>query len=511
MSPGGAAPTLWSRLERDPADPAVADSRRADDWAELETRTAAIGHGVEALGLGPGDHVALVAGNRVEFYEVLIGVQRAGMTVSPLKAGWTAAEIGYVLADAGTRLVVTDADAARGAAVAAGLAVLDLEAGFEDWLAVQDQSPLPADRVGRRMSYTSGTTGRPKGVVRHLAEAPCIESFARGRLMAQLLGLPGAGVHLMVAALFHGAPLAFSLNALAAGQSIRILERWDAAAGLQALGEGVASTTMVPTQFRQLLALPVELRAAFSPAGLRRVLHGGEPCPVEVKRRMVEWWGPLFTEYYGASEGGMSLATTEEWLARPGTVGRAIPGQHFLILDDQGRPLPPRTEGRVHVVTPGADRGFSYLNDTEKTERAHSSGAFTVGDIGWLDEDGYLFISGRQADAIVSAGVNIYPAEVEAVLATIDDIVDACVIGGPHEERGETVVALLVLRDGADQARVRAEVDARCAAALAAYQRPREVKVRESLPRDATGKLLRRTLRAELWGDRSHFAAPHPG
>ena len=454
--------------------------------------------------------MALVAGNRLEFYEALIGLQRAGLTVSPLKTGWTTAEIGHVLADAGSRLLIGDTDAARAAARAAGIPCVDLDAGFEAWLGDQPTEPLPADLPGRRMSYTSGTTGRPKGVVRSGGQPPFLESLARSGLMAGLLGLPSDGVHLMVAAVFHGAPLTFSLSALAAGGSIRILERWDAGPGLAALGRGVSSTTMVPTQFRQLLGLPEPVRAGFSAPGLRRVLHGGEPCPVDLKRRMIEWWGPVFTEYYGASEGGMSLATTEEWLARPGTVGRPIPGQHFVILDPAGAVLPPRTEGRVHVVTPGSERGFHYHNDAARTEQAHRDGAFTVGDIGWLDEDGFLFISGREADAIVSAGVNIYPAEVEGVLATVDGIIDACVVGGPDPERGETVVALVVLGEGADEAAVRAALEARCAEVLAAYKRPRRVLVRSSLPRDATGKLLRRPLREQLWGERSPFAAPRP-
>lgn len=506
---GELAPQLWTISGRRPTDAAIEDPRRRLTWAELEERTNAVGHGVESIGLQPGDHVALVAGNRVEFYEAMLGVQRAGMVVSPLKTGWTQDEIAYVLADAGTKLVIADTDAARQAARAAGIPLLDLDADWERWLEQQKRSPLPLDRYGRRMSYTSGTTGRPKGVVRNQGRMSFTDAFARSRQMAALLRLPGDGaVHLMVAALFHGAPLTFSQCALAAGAIVRILPRWDADAAIDALADGVASTTMVPTMFRWLLALPMHRRAALPTPELRCILHGGEPCPVELKRRMIDWWGPVFVEYYGSSEGGMTLATTEEWLAHPGTVGRPIGMYQCLVLDDQGRPLPPRRQGHIHFTTVTGERAFSYLNDPDKTESAYVGNAFSVGDIGWLDEDGYLYISGRIADVIVSAGVNVYPAEVEEVLASVDGIVDAAVVGGPDEERGETVVAVVVLGDGVDEETIRNRIETTCRQRLAAYQRPRRVVVRTALPRDATGKLVRRQLRDELWGGRSPFAVP---
>ncbi len=234
--------------------------------------------------------------------------------------------------------------------------------------------------------------------------------------MAELTGLPGHGVHLFVSHLFHGAPLTFGLGALARGAAIRIVPRWNPEAVLAMLPDGVTSTSMVPTMFRQLLQLPDELRAAFDAPQLVNVLHGGEPCPVPVKQAMLEWWGPRLTEYYGFSEGGMTIATSEEWMARPGTVGRARSNQRLLILDDDGNEVETGVDGTIYFETADGVT-FSYLNDEAKTAAAHRGSAFTVGDIGHVDDEGYLFITGRKSDVIVSSGVNIYPAEVESALS----------------------------------------------------------------------------------------------
>ena len=512
------APPIWELAGASPQAIALEDHRCRVSFGDLEERTNAFGHGLEALGMQPGDHVALVAGNRVEFAEALLGATRAGMLVTPVKTSWTAAEIEYVLRDAGSRAVVTDVDAAREAATAAGIATIDLERGvggasFERWLGTQDTRPLPRDRKGWRLSYTSGTTGRPKGVHR-LADSrlPWCEAFVASRATAATAHLPTDGPHLNVSALFHGAPLAFSLSLLASGCTMRILRRWDADAALDALARDVRSTCMVPTMFRQLLALPRERRRAF-PA-LRAVLHGGEPCPQHVKRQMMHWLGPILVEYYGVTEGGLTIATAEDWLARPGTVGRPAFGMQVLILGQNGEHLGPGEQGTIHFLPPGG-KMFEYRKAPEKTAAAYTrDGAFTVGDIGYVDEDGYLFISGRTSDVIVSSGVNVYPAEIEETLATLPGVRDVCVVGGPDDLRGETPVAFVVLdpdarRDPAAEQVALDALSAACEARLAGYQRPRRLIVRNELPRDPTGKLLRHVLRTELWeGYESNFAAP---
>jgi long-chain acyl-CoA synthetase len=312
----------------------------------------------------------------------------------------------------------------------------------------------------------------------------------------------------MASQLFHGAPLTFGLAALARGAPMRIMPRWDAADFLRHLSDGVASTTLVPTMFRHVLALPEDDRRRFASPTLRTVLHGGEPCPPELKRRMVEWWGPVFVEYFGFSEGGMTLATTEDWLARPGTVGHALPHQEILIVDDEGRRLAPETEGAVYFRSLDGT-GFSYFGDPAKTEAAYGpDGAFTAGDNGWLDGDGYLYISGRRAEVIVSAGVNVYPAEVEAVIDSLDAVADVAVVGGPDLERGEQVVAYVVPAAGWRGQDVVDAVNAATHEHLAGYKRPRDVLVCDEVPRDPTGKLLRTRLRERLWEGGSGFAAP---
>jgi acyl-CoA synthetase (AMP-forming)/AMP-acid ligase II len=314
----------------------------------------------------------------------------------------------------------------------------------------------------------------------------------------------------MASQLFHGAPLTFGLAALARGAPMRIMPRWEPSAFLRLLADDVASTTLVPTMFRQVLALPAADRQAFAARSLRTVLHGGEPCPPELKRRMVDWWGPVFVEYFGFSEGGMTLATTADWLARPGTVGRALPHQEVLVLDAEARRLAPGTEGLVYFRFRDGTR-FTYFGDPLKSDKAYGpEGSFTAGDVGWLDQDGYLFISGRQAETIVCAGVNVYPAEVEAVIDAVPGVADVAVVGGPDAERGERVVAFVVPAPDAVSADVVAAVETACDARLAGYKRPREVVTCGEVPRDATGKLLRARLRERLWDGGSGFAARKP-
>ena len=501
------APPLWTLTNREPGDLAVDDGRRALTWADLDRESTAFGHGLEAHGLVPGDHVAVVARNHVEYLVAVIGIQRAGMVITPVKTGWTPSEIGYLLEDAESRAVVTDIQSAREAAARAGIATIDLEQDYATWIDAQSTEPFPHDRHGWRLSYTSGTTGRPKGVVRaDSGERPFSEAFAASAAFATALRIPRDGFHLVVSRLFHGAPLTFALSALAAGTPLLIMERWDATAAIDHLANGAASTIMVPTMFRQMLALPEEVRARLPVPSLETVIHGGEPCPIGLKQRMIDWLGPIFVEYFGVSEGGMTLASTDDWLARPGTVGQIHTAAGIVILDDDGNEVPPGVEGGVYFKTSGT--AFEYKGDPAKTAAAYKGDAFTAGDIGWIDDDGYLFLSGRRADVIVSAGVNIYPAEIETELDAVPGVADLCVVGAPHEERGEVPVAVVVLADDVDALEVVAALEAHAAEHVAGYKRPTRYLVEDALPRDDTGKLLRRQVRDRMWGDESPFAAP---
>jgi long-chain acyl-CoA synthetase len=492
-----------------PDSVAVDDLTRRLTWAELESRSNAIGHGIEALGATPGSHVAVSISNRVEFVESVLGAWRAGCGYTPMKTGWTAAEVGPVLDDADTRVVITDQPGARDAARERGIPVVDPDHGYETWLGGFPDSPLTGERFGYKMAFTSGTTGRPKGVVLSGSGATPFDVAWEGMAFwARQLRLIGEGTHLFLSRLFNGAPQTFGFGALALGATLRILPRWTPQAALDQLADpDVTSTIMVPTMFRQLLTLP-NLDRSTSPApGLRTLVHGGEPCPVPVKEAIADWFGDCLVEYYGFTEGGFTVLGPGEWQDRPGTVGRALSNATIRILDEHGDDVGTNREGTVYFEL-ASGRRFRYSStDPTTTEAAHRGDAFTVGDVGWLDDDGYLYISGRRADLIVTAGVNVYPAEIEQALADVPGVADLCVVGGPDPERGEAIVLFVSLTPVADPDSVRAALKAATTERLATYKQPRDVRLVDDIPRDSTGKLLRRTLRDELWAGREQFAA----
>lgn len=491
---------LATVLGLDPNAPAVTDERRTLNWDALDRRSHALARGLERLGVVPGQHVALICSNRVEFVDAVLGVTRGGFLFTPLKTNWTATEVQWLLEDANSAAVITDQEVGIACAAAAGIPCITIDDHFDDWLDTQPADPVPMDRRGGRIPYTSGTTGRPKGVHRTGGPPDFATWLTASAGYTQALGLPGHGDHLMVAQMFHGAPLNFGMSTMFAGAHLRIMTRWHAEQAVPLLA-AATSSIMVPTMFRQLLALPEENRAALPGSNLEMVLHGGEACPVPVKQRMIDWWGPIFTEYYGFTEGGMTVCTSEDWLARPGTVGRPGGGIRAMIVDAEGNEAPPNVTGTVYFQREGG-RYFRYANDTSKTEAAHrADDSFTVGDHGWLDEDGWLFLAGRTAELIVGAGVNIYPAEIETVISTVAGVVDCCVVAGPHPTRGEEPIAWVVVADLDAAEDTVARAVAACEHDLAGYKHPRDWRVVDELPRDPTGKLLRSNLRAELWPD----------
>ncbi len=480
---------------------AVDDGLRRVSWQDLDARSTAFGHGIESLGGTPGEHVAICVSNRAEFVDAVLGAWRAGCAYTPLKTSWTAPEVGAVLDDAATRVLVTDRAAAAEAARARGIAVVDVNhPEFETWLAGQSDAPLSGDRCGYKLPYTSGTTGRPKGVVMSgSGTTPFAAGWAGIARWAESLHLPGEGTHLFVSRLFNGAPQTFGFGAMARGATLRILRQWDPRLALAALAEpDVTSTIMVPTMFRQLLDLPNIDRTKRPAPRLRTILHGGEPCPIPLKAAMSEWFGEILVEYYGFTEGGMTVVGPADARSHPGTVGKPAAGMSVRILDDAGREVGPGVEGTVYFeLTSG--RRFHYRGDSAPTEQAHVGDAFTVGDIGRLDDDGFLYLCGRADDVVISAGVNIYPAEIEQALCDLAGVADLCVVGGPDEVRGEVPVLFVSLLPGADPDPVRAAVAEASSKRLAPYKRPQSVTVVGEIPRDPTGKLLRRALRDPLW------------
>jgi long-chain acyl-CoA synthetase len=452
-------------------------------------------------GLGPGDSIALVCRNRPEFAEVHAAAQRTGLRLVPVNWHLTADEIGYILGDCGAAAIVADATFAAAAGPASAFVPVRLAVGgdidifdpYDDALAGADPAPLPDPVPGRSMLYTSGTTGRPKGVdrpvTRPLSENPFYQRIFTAAAMRD------DDVHLCTGPLYHAAPLAFSLTVpLLFGSTVVLMDGWEAATTLALIERHrVTHMHVVPTMFHRLLALPDEVRERHDLSTLRFVLHGAAPCPVDVKRRTIEWLGPFIYEYYSATEGGGTFVDSHEWLAKPGTVGRPVEDGMIRILDDDGHDVPAGDIGTVYIRS---TQPFRYHNDEAKTAASYRDNFFTVGDHGYLDTDGYLFLTGRIAELIISGGVNIYPAEVDAVLLTHPAVADVGTIGVPDEEWGERVVAVVEPKRAADaDADLAAELVDWCRERLAHYKCPRHVKFVDELPRHDNGKLYRRRLR----------------
>ena len=504
---------FWNFARRDPAALAlVAPDGR--EWTRGEMLAAAnrIVHGLRALGLGKGDCVATVLPNGAEMIQLYLAIAQAGMYLTPINHHLTAPEIAYIAADSEAGAFVAAepfAAACRGAAdeirfpAAARFSVGRVEGfrPFAELLAGQPDS-LPADRAaGQVMNYTSGTTGRPKGVRRGLAP---IDPDTAASLAAGFLGMFGVkaedgNVHLCGSPLYHTAVLVFAGSSLHLGHPVVLMDRWSPEEMLRLIeAYRVTTSHMVPTQFHRILALPEELRRRHDVSSTRAMVHAAAPCPVDVKRRMLEWWGDSIWEYYAATEGGGTLVTPREWRERPGTVGRAWPGSEIRILDEEGKDCAPGTPGTVYMKLGAAT--FEYKGDRKKTDENRREGFFTVGDIGTLDGDGYLFLLDRKNDMIISGGVNIYPAEIESVLLTHPKIGDAAVFGVPHADWGEEVKAVIQPADGvAGDDRLRQDVLDFCAGKLARYKTPRSIDFIAEMPRDPNGKLYKRKLRDPHW------------
>jgi acyl-CoA synthetase (AMP-forming)/AMP-acid ligase II len=500
---------IFERARSDPAGLALADGERRRSWAELADRATRVARLLRGeLGLRPGDHAALLLGNRAEGVEWIHGAILAGLWVTPVNRHLTAEEVAYVLEDSGARVLLVDE---RRAALARGAklpVVLRVGAELEAALARASDEPMPMDGpAGGPMIYTSGTTGRPKGVKRR--SAPTLaEALAAQERYGRSIGLDGSGAHLVTGPLYHAAPLMFAVYDQQCGAPVVVMPRFEERALLAALAEhGVAHTHLVPTMFVRLLRLAEAERAAFDPAPLRVVLHGAAPIAPAVKRRMIEWWGPVLVEYWGGSEGGVTtLVDSREWLDHPGSVGRALPHYEVFAVDAEGRRLPPGAEGRLHSRPRGEPRLFEYHADPEKTARAYlpgGDGAFTLGDLGRVDADGHVYLTDREASTIISGGVNIYPAEIERVLAEHPAVADVGVFGVPDDEWGESVKAAVQLAPGhAPSPALAAEILAFGRLHLAGYKVPRSIDFEPELPRTAAGKLYVRRLRDRYWAGR---------
>lgn len=503
---------LSERANRRGDEVALTDEFAELTWAELNERQNRLIHGIRDLGIGLGDTVGLLGGNRHEWVEALWACDSVGAVTVPINWHFSVEEIAYVLEDSGARVLVADAefaDEARAAADRAGVPVRIAFGGpiegftdLESLVASGSPDEPDGEVAGALMFYTSGTTGRPKGVRSNLQEAggDPVEAVERLRMFMSLCEIPEGGVVLCNAPLYHAGPLGVSLIPFRCGATLILRRKWDAEETLELIDEHrVTNHYAVPTHFTRLLKLPQERRDAFSGQSLRHVLHTAAPCPPDVKRQMIDWWGPVIYELYGASEGSVAtLVDSEQWLERPGTVGKPTPITELLVIGDDGEELGPGEVGQIYVRNLfGID--FEYLGDEEKTRDAHlAPGVYTYGDVGYLDEDGYLFLSDRKIDMIISGGVNIYPAEIEAVLISHPAVADVGVFGIPNDEFGEEVKAAVELVPGSDACVVEAELRQLCRDRLAGYMSPRTYDF-GALPRTPTGKLLKRELRERYW------------
>ncbi len=494
--------SLWA--EEHPDRFAIISPSGNRTFAELDANANRVVRALRARGLHAGDSVALMCTNRPEFVEVWAACLRGGFRLTPVNFHLTGEEAGYLVDDCEAKAVVAAASLAEAATVAVGaaprvrvrLAVGGEISGWEsydDAVGGESGDPLEDPALGGTMFYTSGTTGRPKGVHRQTVAA---QSAAAGRLY----GYEKGDAHLCTGPMYHAAPLAFSVSVpLSAGVTVVVMEKWDAAETLHLVEEhGITHTHMVPTMFHRLLQLSEETRASHDVSSLRHVLHGAAPCPVHVKQALIEWVGPIVYEYYAATEGLGTSVDSETWLAKPGTVGKPVPDDQVLIGDERAVRLPPGEVGIVWLKAPVATGRFEYYKDTSKTEGAYRGDYFTLGDMGYMDDDGFLFLTDRSADLIISGGVNVYPAEVDAVLLTHPAVADAAVIGVPDSEWGESVLAVVEPRVGIEAGdALAAELLEWCRGRLAHFKCPRRVDFVDVLPRGDNGKVARHKLRAQ--------------
>jgi long-chain acyl-CoA synthetase len=491
----------------------MATSGEVVTYADFEAASNRMAQLYRDQGLQRADHVAFFMENNPRLLECEGGAERTGLYYTCINSYLTADETAYIVNDSEARVVVSSA-ALRG--VAQQLPAMC--PGVDRWLMVDTDDPPPPyeayaeataaypaepvadEQLGAAMLYSSGTTGRPKGILRPLPEIHPGTPLPVMEFVKFMFGFRDGMTYLSPAPLYHSAPQASVSVTIRLGGTAVIMERFDPAQFLQLVEQHrVTHSQMVPTMFSRLLKLPEEVRAKADLSSLEAIVHAAAPCPVPVKQQMIEWWGPIIREYYGATEAnGFTFCDSEEWLAHPGTVGKAILGE-VLILDDDGKPCPTGTSGTVWFKGATA---FEYYNDPEKTaeSRDPSGEASTVGDVGYLDDDGFLYLTDRKTYMIISGGVNIYPQETENLLITHPKVMDAAVIGVPNDDLGEEVKAVVQVVPGVDPGpELERELIAFCKEHLGRFKVPRSIDFEDELPRLPTGKLYKRLLRDRYW------------
>ena len=488
----------------------MAGSGETVTYSALESRSNQIAHLFRSLGMTAGDAVSILVENSPRFFELVMAAHRSGLRYTCMSTKLAPGEIAYIIKDSGSKALV----ASHGLAALAEAATAQVEGvalfmvggvsgaftSLENAIAAQPATRLADESPGDAMLYSSGTTGHPKGVrrapvVRTLDDLPALSQIGMA-----LYGFTKDMVYLSPAPLYHAAPLGWCMGVLELGGTLVIMEHFDAEQALADIARfHVTHAQWVPTHFVRMLKLPEETRAKYDVSSLKAVYHAAAPCPVPVKEAMIAWWGPIIHEYYAGTEGnGFVVCNSGEWLAHKGTVGKAL-NCEIKICDEAGDPVAPRAEGEVFFAGGGH---FEYHNDPDKTAKSRNKhGWSTLGDIGWLDEDGFLYLTDRKSFMIISGGVNIYPQEVENLLVTHPKVADVAVIGAPHEEMGEQVVAVIQPADWSEAGDdLAAELMAFCRSQISHVKCPRKIDFRPELPRHQTGKLYKRLIRDEYWG-----------
>ncbi|GJM38667.1 MAG: putative acyl-CoA ligase [Acidimicrobiales bacterium] len=507
---------FWKIAEADPDHLALIDPDYNEmTYGELAALTNKIVHGLRAAGLQRGDQVTTVLPNSFEQVAVCLAAFQGGFYVTTVNWHLVGPEISYIVNDSETKaLIVSERFADEAERVledcvtpeANRFCVGDVK-GFRPFADLIDgQSGERPDDLspGSYMFYTSGTTGRPKGVRRGLPEGDVDETAAGSGMFLMLFGtMPhDDNVQITQAPTYHTAVNNWTTMSLHMGHTVVLMDRWTPEGLLERIERcKVTHSHMVPTMFNRLLQLPEEVRAKYDVSSLRRMVHAAAPCPVETKKKMIEWWGDSIWEYYAATEGGGTVVGPEDWMKKPGTVGAPWPGAEVICVDEDGNDVPTFESGTVYMKMPG--NAFEYKGDKDKTEKSRLRGFFTVGDIGYLDDDGYLFLNDRANDMIIAGGVNIYPAEIEGAMVQHEAVGDVAVFGIPNEDMGEEIKAVVELREGWEPTEeTTATIMDWLRGQVAKQKLPHSVDYTTEMPRDPNGKLYKRRLKDPYWEGR---------